>query len=72
MIEIPQFYQIFALMLTALVGLLMTAWSLFMIISYFRGDKQTRFKKRIHFRLAWLFLLIGIGDVTAVIREFFQ
>ncbi len=65
----PIFYEGFLLVLTGLVGALMTGWSLMVIFGYFRSSQKNRYRKRIIFRVAWFVLLIGIGDLSKVIRE---
>ena len=65
----PKLYEGFVLLLTGLVGILMTGWSLIIIVTYFKTGTKERYEKRIYFRVAWFVLLIGIGDLTKVLRE---
>lgn len=55
--------------IAVVVGLLMTGWSVYMIVRYALAPREERRSLRFYFYLGLLFFLIGTGDLFKVYRD---
>ncbi len=64
--------ELFLILIGIAVGSLMSGWSLWTIIGYYRSNAQERYGRRFYFRLAWIVGLIGLADLLKVLRDLFK
>jgi tryptophan-rich sensory protein len=55
--------------ISIVVGLALAGWSAYMIWHYYRTPKTERLPVRVYFRIAWLFLLIGLADLGKALGD---
>ncbi|MCR9141751.1 MAG: hypothetical protein NXI24_05830 [bacterium] len=58
--------------ISVLVGLALTGWSSYMIVRYYRTPKEGRPAIKAYFKVAWLFLLIGLADLGKAVKDLIQ
>lgn len=55
--------------ISVIVGLALTGWSSYMIVRYYRAPKDERPAIKAYFKVAWLFLLIGLADLGKAVKD---
>ena len=64
--------ELVLVLISIAVGVGLAGWSIYMLVRYYRTPKDERGPIRVYFRVAWLFLVIGLADLGKAVKDLIQ